>query len=682
MSHFVKAGLVLCLGILSACAGGPAQVQPKPVPAPVASKTVQSSAPALPDTYRIALLLPLSGPSRDIGEAALNGAMMGFYEFHSPQDVELELYDTRGTGEGARQAASQALEDNAQIIVGPVFSRNVTEVADIVGPEGIPVLALSNDKLAARENVKVLGPHLEGEVEKLLQMAVQHRSESVLLFAPENGYGYRLEQEFDRLMDDHRELVFKTVLFPDRANVDELTQLISETGSFEARARQLNEILEAFEAHYKKVQDASKALTYAADKAELSQRWVERYPFACEPPKLEGASAGALPITSAVGTVGADGTFLLNALTQPGSDTPPKAQAYAHTRPCETDFEEYAEDLAREYELALEAEFLALEAEMIEREANAMLPFPDETLEPALPSPEEVVEEALEAALEETLEEAREEVGDTAPAIDEPVLLTPDYIFAEDELQALMDSVPDLPTAEELLAERLKTELEDAQFTLLDDMAVCLGFIAEKNYDQDRGVETLVRTLAKREVLGPPEFDTVILPLAGDQLRIISSLFDFYHVGPPNVRFFGDSQWDKIERLYEEPSLRQAKWLSVARPFSDHGRARYEANFQQAPGYISALAFDATRLAFDQSAPERVRKAPPGSDGFIMGESGAFRINEDGTNQRLIGVKTLRGQETTDADKAKPEALIRKASGPEFGEDREMYLKRTCLGLY
>ncbi|MEG3617465.1 penicillin-binding protein activator [Magnetovibrio sp. PR-2] len=642
MSRFLTLSCLVGLGLLTACAGGQQQVRQKPSPKPIVQKKAVTPAPKVSDTYRIALLLPLSGPSKELGQAALNGAMMGFYENHSPKELELELYDTRGTQDGARQAAHQALSDQANIIVGPIFSANVGEVADIVGPEGLSVLALSNDKLAARENVKVLGPHLEGEVEKLLQLAVSQRSNSVLLFAPQNGYGFRLEQEFGRLMEDNRDLVFNTVLFPDRASVDELTQLISETGSYEQRTSQLQDILDAFQTRFSRVQDASQALTYAVDRADFTQRWVERHPLTCELPK---PSPEDERLTDA-GTVEADGTFRLGGLPGPFVGGEQKIKTYTHSRICDIDVLEYAEDLARAYALKQEADMLA----DVER------PLAEDS---ALEEPEEL-----------------------APQTNEPAPLTPDYVFSQDELKALMDSVPDVPSAADLLAERLETELEDARFALLNDMAVCIGFLAEKNYDQDKGVDAMVRTLAKREVLGPAQFDTVILPLAGDQLRMVSSLFDFYHVGPPAVRFFGDSQWDKVERLHEEPSLRQAKWLSVSRAFSEQGHARFEASFQSPPSYISALAFDGVRLAFEAANPEQMRKAPPQADGYIMGESGAFRINEDGTNKRVISVRSLSGEELAKAKKKEPEASILKASGPQFGEDREMYLKRTCLGLY
>ena len=59
-----------------------------------------------------------------------NAADMALAEFNAP-NVQLLVKDDAGSAEGARQAAQQALNEGAEIILGPLFAQSVTLVGQV-----------------------------------------------------------------------------------------------------------------------------------------------------------------------------------------------------------------------------------------------------------------------------------------------------------------------------------------------------------------------------------------------------------------------------------------------------------------------------------------------------------------------------------------------------------------------
>src|SRR5713226_1634191 len=112
-------GLILGAPLLGACAGSfsnpfNAQAGPSgPAAEPVAVGTGQ---------VKIGLILPLSA-SGNAGVAAQsmkNAAEMALAEFQN-HNIQLLIKDDGGSAPGAQQAAQQALEGGAEIILGPLF---------------------------------------------------------------------------------------------------------------------------------------------------------------------------------------------------------------------------------------------------------------------------------------------------------------------------------------------------------------------------------------------------------------------------------------------------------------------------------------------------------------------------------------------------------------------------------
>lgn len=97
------------------------------------------------DGYRpprqLAVLLPMSGELASAGQSVRDGFLAGYYA-ESRRRPTIRFYDTGSTADSARQAATQAVQDGAQLLVGPLTRDGVTAVLD-QADLGVPVLALN-----------------------------------------------------------------------------------------------------------------------------------------------------------------------------------------------------------------------------------------------------------------------------------------------------------------------------------------------------------------------------------------------------------------------------------------------------------------------------------------------------------------------------------------------------------
>jgi branched-chain amino acid transport system substrate-binding protein len=139
---------------------------------------------------KVALILPLSAGG-NAGIAALsmkNAAEMALAEFKSP-NIQLLVKDDAGTPGGASQAAQQALNEGAELIVGPLFAQSVQAVGQVARGRGIPVIAFSTDATVAARGIYLLSFLPESDIDRVVDFAVANGKRSYAAMVPENAYG-------------------------------------------------------------------------------------------------------------------------------------------------------------------------------------------------------------------------------------------------------------------------------------------------------------------------------------------------------------------------------------------------------------------------------------------------------------------------------------------------------------
>jgi hypothetical protein len=185
-------GLLLGAPLLGACSGiqqtlsqyttsGPAQE-------PVVAGTGQ---------VKVGLILPLSAPG-NAGVAAQsmkNAAEMALAEFQNP-NIQLLIKDDGGNPQGAQQGTQQALDEGAEIILGPLFAASVPATAQLARTRGVSVIAFSTDSSVAGRGVYLLSFLPESDVNRIIEYSVSIGKRSFAALLPENAYGNVVEATF------------------------------------------------------------------------------------------------------------------------------------------------------------------------------------------------------------------------------------------------------------------------------------------------------------------------------------------------------------------------------------------------------------------------------------------------------------------------------------------------------
>jgi ABC-type branched-subunit amino acid transport system substrate-binding protein len=194
-------GLVaLAAAVLAGCSGTSNYFSSLPS---LSSAPQAPAGPPVPETtlgtgqVRVALILPLSagGNAGVAGQAMRNAAEMALAEFNSP-NIQLLVKDDGGSADGARIAAQQALDEGAELILGPLFAQSVSIVGQIARSRNVPVIAFSTDANVATRGVYLLSFLPESDVARIVQYAASTGKRSYAALIPDNPYGTVVEAAF------------------------------------------------------------------------------------------------------------------------------------------------------------------------------------------------------------------------------------------------------------------------------------------------------------------------------------------------------------------------------------------------------------------------------------------------------------------------------------------------------
>lgn len=157
-------------------------------------------------------------------------------------------------------------------------------------------------------------------------------------------------------------------------------------------------------------------------------------------------------------------------------------------------------------------------------------------------------------------------------------------------------------------------------------------------------------------------FNTLMLPVGGESLRTLVSLFDLAGVSNKNMKFIGTGLWDD-ESLTRNPAI-YGGWFAAPDPsLRADFEKRYLETYGSAAPRLTTLAYDATALAAvlsrtaDPKPYSRSRLTNP--RGFA-GIDGLFRFRPDGLSDRGLAVLEIQSGRARVIDPA-PTAFV--ASG-------------------
>lgn len=147
----------------------------------------QNNSNGLPPV-KVAILLPLSGQHSKLGQAMLNAAQIALFDV-GYDNFDILPKDTKGTPEGARKAAIDALKDGAKIVLGPVFSTSVKAARQVTQSANVNMIAFSTDWTLANSKTFLIGFLPFDQVERVVNYANSAGYNRIGVLSPRNSYG-------------------------------------------------------------------------------------------------------------------------------------------------------------------------------------------------------------------------------------------------------------------------------------------------------------------------------------------------------------------------------------------------------------------------------------------------------------------------------------------------------------
>src|SRR5262249_27236431 len=112
--------------------------------------------------------------------------------------IQIAVYDTKGTPAGAQEAVGTALKERAEIILGPLFSAEVSAVAPQARQAGVSAGGFSFGPNRARPGLLLLGFLPSRPLHRVVSYSASQGRKSFAALLPANAYGAVVEAAFRR----------------------------------------------------------------------------------------------------------------------------------------------------------------------------------------------------------------------------------------------------------------------------------------------------------------------------------------------------------------------------------------------------------------------------------------------------------------------------------------------------
>ena len=174
------------------------------------------------DPTKLGVLLPLSGPTGQIGRSALQSVQLALdtlQQRHADLDLSLVIRDTGASTETARSALHALVEEAHVVgIIGPLLSQTAEELAPLADKLGVPLISpYARDsqfpKLSPYAFRNSLTDAMQGRL--LASYATQQlaRRRFAILY-PDDAYGSTLADHFSAELADHNGRVVVKAAYP------------------------------------------------------------------------------------------------------------------------------------------------------------------------------------------------------------------------------------------------------------------------------------------------------------------------------------------------------------------------------------------------------------------------------------------------------------------------------------
>ena len=184
-------------------------------------------------SFRVGVLLPLSGEAEKAGQGLKNAAMLALEDMNNPNLI-LQFYDTKSTPEGARVAVENAINQQVKLVIGPLMSSSVEAISSRTKRSNIPVIAFSTNQDVLQEQVYTIGLLIEEQINRIVGYATSKGRSKFALLLPDNSTGLAVAKAAVKSTKKHGATVIRIAFYD--PNTNDFSAIINQLSDFEKRA--------------------------------------------------------------------------------------------------------------------------------------------------------------------------------------------------------------------------------------------------------------------------------------------------------------------------------------------------------------------------------------------------------------------------------------------------------------
>jgi ABC-type branched-subunit amino acid transport system substrate-binding protein len=180
---------------------------------------------------KIAMILPTTagGQSGQLAQQLKNAADLAVQEFPGA-NIQIVVKDDGGTTEGGQAAASQAVGEGAQLIIGPLNAVAARGVAGPARQAGVPVVTFTTDTSVASRGVYLIGFLPSTDVERIVAFAATQNRRSFAALVPDDAYGSVTEAAFRQAAAQANVRILGIERYRDATEMTAKAQVIAKLG--------------------------------------------------------------------------------------------------------------------------------------------------------------------------------------------------------------------------------------------------------------------------------------------------------------------------------------------------------------------------------------------------------------------------------------------------------------------
>ena len=136
------------------------------------------------EIIKIGVLIPLTGEYKDLGQSILNAIKLALYDLKD-KDIIIYPRDSRGTAEGAYDAAKELKDIGVKIILGPVFHDSLQKLEEI---QDVFFFTLTNKTHWLPKNSIALGVNFNSQLQSIKNFLKKEEVNKTIVLIPESEH--------------------------------------------------------------------------------------------------------------------------------------------------------------------------------------------------------------------------------------------------------------------------------------------------------------------------------------------------------------------------------------------------------------------------------------------------------------------------------------------------------------